>query len=80
MIFLVACVVAFYEAGCKIIMAGRKEDELNKVREEVIKMQVLAWIWFHLPVRVHVIKLSLKKVKFMTIDDIYMYCIQILAH
>nr|XP_022315214.1 dehydrogenase/reductase SDR family protein 7-like [Crassostrea virginica]XP_022315215.1 dehydrogenase/reductase SDR family protein 7-like [Crassostrea virginica]XP_022315217.1 dehydrogenase/reductase SDR family protein 7-like [Crassostrea virginica] len=35
-----ACVVAFYEAGCKIIMAGRKEEELNKVREEVIKMQV----------------------------------------
>ena len=54
-------------------MAGRKEEELNKVREEVIKMQVLAWIWFHLPVLVLVIKLSLKKVNFMTIDDIYIY-------
>ncbi|XP_048762612.2 dehydrogenase/reductase SDR family protein 7-like isoform X2 [Ostrea edulis] len=35
-----ACVATFHQAGCRVIMAGRNHEELNKVREEVIKKQL----------------------------------------
>lgn len=35
-----ACAVAFYQAGCKVILAGRNKGELDKVREEITKKLV----------------------------------------
>ncbi|XP_062601737.1 dehydrogenase/reductase SDR family protein 7-like [Saccostrea cucullata] len=35
-----ACVSAFHQAGCKVIMAGRNQEQLNQVREEVIQKQM----------------------------------------
>lgn len=35
-----ACAIAFHQAGCKVILAGRNQGELNKVKEEIAKKQV----------------------------------------